>query len=204
MRAERPLPSRRWHSGDDACRWLEHALADVAAASARAVPEIPADAASEAGERDAATGPDLQALCELADWPATPRGGPGEVAVALPGRGGATCHAVVSVQGTRVRFQVTLEVCAEEDVSPAGRAAIALALLHLVAGVRLVRATATRLDERIAAHLEVDLELPLEPELAGHALSALAVAHQHVAAELGVLASDRALARAYLTVQGLR
>jgi len=199
LRAERALPSARQRDEEALWRWLERAVGAVAA-----------DPSGASDDRDATTAPaapepDVAEICALAGWPAAGHSVPGEASVPLPDRGGAPAKAMVGVHGSRARFRVETAIEGDEVSTPASRAAVAVALLRVAGGVRLVRASARGIDAPGgAAVLEVNLELPLEPEQTGHALSALTVAHRQIAAEIDALARDDALARAYLTVQGLR
>ena len=196
MRAERPLASRFEDDTESLSRWIETACADVAAASDGAERNTDGD-----GARHATGRADLLELCGLAGWPATPRDASDEVAVALPSRDGGVCHAVVSDAGSALRLRVPLEPIIDGDAPPACRAAVAVALLRVAGGVRLVRAGATHVESGSAASLDVRLEQPAGAACVNHALAALCVAHRQIAPELGALARDDTLARAYLSLQ---
>ena len=205
MRAERSLPPRPGDGEDhDLWRWIESACADVANGPVAAVPTAADEDAQNRRARDEAVRSDIPALCELAGWPATPRGACDETLVALPTRDGDLCHAIASVAGAAVRFRIALEISGAGETTPASLAAVAVALLRVAGSVRLIRSTLTQVDGKIAATLDVHMHPPLGPETVDDALSTLSVAHQLVAAELAALAGSDSLAIAYLALQGAR
>jgi hypothetical protein len=204
MRAEHYLLPRPSDDDDDLWRWLESACADAAAGSVGELSPAAANDVHNPPERDAAIHADIPALCELAGWPARPRGNSDETQVDLLTRDGRMCHATAAVEGAAVRFRIALELETRGETSPACLAAIVVALLRIAGGVRLVRATLSHTDASLVAVLDVRMQPPFGSETLNHALSCLAVAHQQVAAELDVLAGDDALASAYLALQGVR
>lgn len=204
MRAERCLPPRPSDDDDDFWRWLESACADAAAGSVGEPSTTAANDVHNPPERDEAIHADIPTLCELADWPARPRGDTDETLVDLPTRDGRICHAIAAVEGAAARIRVALELETKGETSSACLSAIVVALLRVAGTVRLVRATLSHADASLAAVLDVRMQPPFGPETLNHALSSLAVGRQQVAAELDVLAGDEALARAYLALQGVR
>ena len=205
MRAERSLPKRPSDGvDDDLWRWIETACADVAVGPVATLPTVAAEAAHDPRGRDEAGHLDISALCELAGWPGTARGASNETRVPLPTRDGDLRHGIVSVEDAVVSFRTALEISATGKTTPAGLAAVAVALLRVAGSVRLIRSTLTQVDGGIAATLDVRAQPPLAPQTLDDALSSLAVAHQQVAAELDALAGSDALAVAYLALQGAR
>ena len=146
----------------------------------------------------------LLALCEQAAWPAIPRGTTGDAVVELPSRNGAVCHAIVSALADGARFRVALALADGVCTTASCRAALDVALLRTAGAVRMVRATVTRTTEGFDVGIEVRVDGAPDATAFGHCLSALAVAHQHIAEEIDALASEGSLASAYLTVQGVR
>lgn len=198
IRAE--LPLSRPYRGDPErlAQWIQAASAAVSGwAPRRRGGEMGLAAPPSAGALE------IKAACELAGWSAAARGVSGAVVVALPSRHGGVCHAVATPEADAVRFRVAVESAEAAEITPGCQLAAAVALLRLAGGVRLVRATASGASGHIAAALEVTLPPPLDTELLRHALPALATAHRQIAAELGLLAGDNAVAQAYLVHQGL-
>lgn len=147
---------------------------------------------------------DISELCAQAGWSTRVRNTPGEVAVALPTRDGGICHAMAVSEDGVVRLHVDLGILGNEEGTPACQAAVAVALLLTAGAVRLLRSTATRSDGYVTAGLEVCLPHPVGIEMLNYALSTLAFAHQQLVFELDAMASDQALASAYLSMQGVR
>lgn len=154
------------------------------------------------GHEDA--GEDIAATCEAAGWTVTSRGANGDATVELPAGGDRVCHVVVTREHATMRLRVALTADADARVDPVCHAAVILALLRVADCVRMVRAIAVHANDSICATLEVRLNPPLGEVLLNHALSALGVAHEQVANEFEALAGDTSLARAYLSVQGVR
>jgi hypothetical protein len=200
MRAEHCLPPRA-SDDDDLRHWLESACGDAAVVDQST---IAANDVHNSPEREEATRADIPTLCELAGWPARPCGTSDETLVDLPTRDGRMCHAIAAVEGAAARCRVALELESKGETSPACLAAMVVALLRVAGSVRLVRATLSHADARLAAVLDVRIPPPFAADTLNHALSSLAVARQQIAAELVVLAGDDALARAYLALQGVR
>ena len=204
LRAEIPIELR--HLGNPEClrRWIASLCAkppfgrSAGRAAAQGDGTAFADSACDAEQVD------LLALCEQAGWPATPRGTSGDLVVELPGRDGAVCHAIVSGSRDGARLRVALALASDACPTVSSLAALDIALLRTAGTVRMVRAMATHTAEGVDAAVEVRLDGLPEATALGHGLSALAVAHQQIAEEIDALASDGALASAYLTVQGVR
>ena len=213
IRAERLLSAQRGDDPQHLGEWIRAAFLAASAFKIGARNVGGTNPGNGAGNRlgngageDAGEGTevDIPALCEQAGWPVTPRGVTADTVVALPGRDGTRCHAVVLRVADGLRLRVALVPVAGGLASPSCQAAATLALLRTAAHVRLVRASAARTEHGINTALEIRVDPPLDPQLLSHAFAALAVAHQQVTNELTVLASNTALASAYLSVQGVR
>lgn len=150
------------------------------------------------------TGEVIAATCEAAGWPVTSRGANGEATVELPVAGDRVCHAVVTREHAAMRLHVALTADAETHVDAVCHAAVTLALLRVADSVRMVRTVAAHANDSICATLEVRLDTPVGEALLSHALSALGVAYEQTAEEFKTLAGDTSIARAYLSVQGVR
>jgi hypothetical protein len=204
MRAERSLSPLLNNEVDDLWHWIESACTDVADGPDAMPATTAAEDAHEPRGRDGTDQSEIAALCELAGWPASARSTSNETVIPLPARNGDVCHAIATAAGSAIRFRTALELESANEMTPACRAAVTVALLRVAGSVRLIRSTLTRVGENIGATFDAHVQLPLGPETVGDALSSLTVARHQIAAELDALAGNDSLAIAYLALQGAR
>lgn len=201
IRTETPLSPVYRDGPEQLARWIENACAAASNWTRRARSGTVDLRVGQHSESTDVTAVDIPALCELTGWSSSVRQISGKTMVMLPAREGGVCHAVVTQEGSTLRFRLALEVEADGEVTPASQLAAAIALLRLAGGVRLVKVSATRTDGAMSAALEVQVQTPIDAEWLNHTLSALALAHQQIAEELEALVSDDVLASAYLRLQ---
>lgn len=202
IRAEYPVLHSSSDSHKSLIEWTNRACADVAHCAAVARTTTSSFYTKEVDQSSAAIELDITELCRLAGRKARVQSTSDEVVIELPNREAGVFHAVATAEANAVRISVGLAGIEDGDRAPACRAALVIALLRTAGSVYLVRSTATEDGGRIAAALEVTLQMPVYIEAFDNALSALTFACQRAASELDMLAGDHSLARAYLVMQG--
>jgi hypothetical protein len=141
----------------------------------------------------------LAELCEAAGWPCT-ASQPHKIAVDLGLRDVfARARVEQSAATGAVRVSAELEVVAWPLAEMCGEA-LAVFLLRIAAVVRLVRPFIEHRQAHAALGFEAGYATPPGPRELAHALAALRVAAEMTSREVGVLARDPRIARAYLAI----